>query len=112
MKSRSKTYAIALVLASLPLGPLAADKVICADFCEGQPLVHADGTTTRTMYLNRCDPNDTFALECDTGDTTSCACKRTSEGHIHARGSERGDPARCSDLCPTLDNLTTNKSKS
>ena len=78
--------------------------VVCADFCEGQPLVNDDGATTRTIFLDRCNRHDTFAASCDNPHkTVSCACVQTSDGNFkYAPGSEHGGEDRCGALCPTL----------
>ncbi|MFZ4100173.1 MAG: hypothetical protein ACOYKZ_07615 [Chlamydiia bacterium] len=79
-------------------------EVVCADFCEGQPLVNDDGATTRTIFLDRCNRHDTFAASCDNPHkTVSCACVQTSDGNFkYAPGSEHGGEDRCGALCPTL----------
>lgn len=99
-----RTLMIRLVVAgmTLPLTAFGSSKILCADFCQGTPLVHEDGKKVRKMYLNTCEPTDSFALECDSGPTVSCACRQGYDGnYVFTRGEDRGPP-ECESLCSAL----------
>jgi hypothetical protein len=87
---------------TLPVGGFCSSRIVCADFCQGTPLVHEDGKKMRNMYLNTCEPTDSFALECDRGPTISCACRQDYDGnYVFTRGEDRGPPD-CESLCSAL----------
>jgi hypothetical protein len=100
-----RTVSTLLVTAACLLAStdLEARKVKCVDFCQGAPLMDEDGDFTRRMFLNRCSPDDSFAQECDSGRTISCACEKIpGKGYRFARGAERGPTDSCEKLCKKL----------
>ena len=102
MHHRIVTILVAVAAVTLPTAAFSGSQIRCADFCQGTPLVHEDGKKVRKMYLNTCEPTDSFALECDSGPTISCACKQASDGtYVFTRGKDRG-PSDCESLCSML----------